>query len=66
MKYRKIQKILVKAVTEQPAGIFTDYIWKVFKETLAGDLAKAHHYCVLSDVSMESTLIEHELVYVLL
>lgn len=52
-------------VTEQPAGIFTDYIWKVFKEALASDLAKAHYYCVLSDVSMESTLIEHELVYIL-
>lgn len=63
---KNVKNIGKSYVTEQPAGIFTDYIWKVFKETLASDLAKAHYYCVLSDVSMESTLIEHELIYVLL
>ena len=58
-------KLLVKVVTEWATGIFTDYIGKVFKESLASDLAKAHYYCVFSDSSTNSTVIEQELVSVL-
>ena len=52
-------------VTERAAGIFADYIGKVFKEMLANDLTNARYYCVLSDASTDSAVIEQELIYVL-
>ena len=52
-------------VTERTAGIFTDYIGKVFKEMLASDLTNAGYYCVLPDGSTDSAVIEQVLIYVL-
>ena len=52
-------------VTERAVGIFTDYIGKVFKDMLASDLANARYYCVLSDGSTDSAVIEQELMFCL-
>ena len=46
-KQNNVKNVGKSYVTEQAAGIFTDYFGKNFKGTLASDLAKAHYYCFI-------------------
>ena len=47
------------------AGNFLDVTGKVTTNSLHKDLAKAHYFCILSDGSTNSSVIEEELVYLL-
>ena len=44
---------------------FTDSIPTVIKGSFAKDLAKACHFCILSDGSTDSSVTDEELVYIL-
>ena len=50
---------------DQAAGNFLDVIGKVTQDSLKKDLANAQYFCVLSDGSTDSSVIEEELVYLL-
>ena len=50
---------------DRAAANFTDSIAKVTEDSFAKDLAKARYFCILSDGSMDSSITEEELVYVL-
>ena len=43
---------------------FIDSIGKVIKENISKDLAKARYFCVLSDGSTDTSILEEELVYI--
>ena len=50
---------------DRAAGNFLDVIGKVTMDSLQKDLANAHYFCVLSDGSNDSSVIEEKLVYLL-
>ena len=50
---------------DRPGGNFLDVIGKVTMDSLQKDLANAHYFCVLSDGSTDSSVIEEELKYLL-
>ena len=46
------------------AGDFLDVVGKVTMDSLPKDLANAHYFCILSDGSTDSSIIEEELIYI--
>ena len=50
---------------DRACGNFIDSIGKVIKENISKDLAKARYFCVLSDGSTDTSILEEELVYIL-
>ena len=48
---------------DRAAGNFLDVIGKVTLDSLQKDLANTHYFCILSDDSTDSSVIEEELVY---
>ena len=56
IKKNNVKNVGKSYVTEQGAGIFTDYIGKVFKEMLASDLVKAHAIIVFCQMVVQRPL----------
>ena len=51
--------------TQSYCTSFVDFVGKPMKDDLVKDLLSAHYYAILTDISRDSSILEHEALYVL-